>query len=125
MMFGPIYALINLFICILRDVRHSRVDAALSLMDVGTGFFARLKLASNSTICIQFAKEMASLAHAVVDRATNSHVDVNYLRERLSRPDQSPALQGSVLAQSVEESQLRPSGHSNQVSTAPTISCRD
>lgn len=108
MLFGPIYALINLFICILRDPNHSRVDAALSLLDVGAGFFARLKIASNSTISIQFAKQLALLAHAVVERNAKGLAGADYFPERLGRCDQSPVLRDDELVHNVNGNHMQP-----------------
>ena len=113
MLFGPMYALINLFICILRDLNHSRVDNALSLMEVGAGYFARLKIASNSKISIQFAKELALLAHAIVHRNAKGLVGADHaasdpFSERLSSSDQSPVVQDNALVNTVSGNHIQP-----------------
>jgi hypothetical protein len=70
--YGPIVALINLFIYILQNPNHPRVQSDLTLMDVGAGYFARLKFATDSEFSIDFAKEIAVLAYGVSN--DNSHV---------------------------------------------------
>ncbi|KAK5102748.1 hypothetical protein LTS08_003548 [Lithohypha guttulata] len=69
--FTPIYVLVNLFICILQNPTHNQIPLALSLMDLGVGFFTRLHIATNSTVSMQFAKELASLAQGVAEKARN------------------------------------------------------
>jgi hypothetical protein len=68
MFFGPIYALINLFIYILQNPHNPRIQSDLAAMDIGAGFFARLQVATDSELSVQFAKEMAVLAHKVLER---------------------------------------------------------
>jgi len=71
--FGPIYALINLFIYILQAPREPRVQSDLALMDVGAGHFARIQFATASEISFTFAKEMATLAHGAVEKASRRY----------------------------------------------------
>jgi len=56
------YALVNLFIYILQNPRHPRVQSDLALLDVGAGHFARLQIAMDSEVSVDFVKEMATLA---------------------------------------------------------------
>lgn len=67
--FGPIYALLNLFIYILQNPDHPNVNSDVALMDIGAGHFARLEFATDSQISVPFAKEVAALARDVVSRA--------------------------------------------------------
>lgn len=41
-------------------------------MDIGAGFFARLKFATDTDISVDFAKDSATLAHQVAQMAQNS-----------------------------------------------------
>ncbi|KIW27762.1 uncharacterized protein PV07_07470 [Cladophialophora immunda] len=67
--FGPIYALINLFIYILQNPQRFGIQSDLALMEVGAGYFARVKFATSSEISISFAREMATLAREATERA--------------------------------------------------------
>ena len=69
------FALINLFIHILRDLQSSRLSPDLALMDLGAGFFARLQFATDSEISIPFAKDMAALAHSAVENFQNNSIN--------------------------------------------------
>ncbi|EXJ53348.1 uncharacterized protein A1O5_13419 [Cladophialophora psammophila CBS 110553] len=71
--FGPIYALINLFIYILQTPQQPRIQSDLALMDVGAGHFARMQFATDSEISFSFAKEMAALAHEAVEKASRRY----------------------------------------------------
>ncbi|KAK5064847.1 hypothetical protein LTR84_000681 [Exophiala bonariae] len=59
---APICVLTNLFICILQNPGHQQVARALSLMELGTAFFTRLHVASDSAVPMEFAKELTALA---------------------------------------------------------------
>lgn len=76
-------------------------------MDVGAGYFARLKFATDSEFSVGFAKEIAVLAHGVSN--DNSHAspveeDVNTDNDQ-SRVRQG-ATEGTVVQTSEEESAL-------------------
>ncbi|EXJ79926.1 hypothetical protein A1O3_08211 [Capronia epimyces CBS 606.96] len=70
--FGPMYALINLFIYILQTPQQSRIQSDLALMDVAAGHFARMQIATDSEVTFTFAKEVAALAHEAVARGSSS-----------------------------------------------------
>jgi len=67
------YALINLFVCILQAPREPRIQSDLALMDVGAGYFARIQFATASEISFSFAKEMAALAYEAVEKASQRY----------------------------------------------------
>jgi hypothetical protein len=67
--FGPIHALVNLFIYILQHPDLPRVQKDLTLLDLGAGHFAHLEFITDSEISVPFVKEMASLASKAVTRA--------------------------------------------------------
>src|SRR5690348_2448211 len=71
------YALINLFIYILQNPRHPRVQSDLALMDVGAGHFARLQVATDSEISVDFVKEMAALAREASENPRWNYSDKN------------------------------------------------
>src|ERR1700761_779424 len=71
--FGPMYALINLFIYILQSPQRPGIQSDLALMEVGAGYFARVKFATGSEISISFAREMATLAREAAERACGLH----------------------------------------------------
>ncbi|KAI1616602.1 fungal-specific transcription factor domain-containing protein [Exophiala viscosa] len=68
--FGPIHALINLFLYILQDPQRPGVQSDLALMDMGAGYFARVQFLTDSEVSISFVREMASLAHEVTEKAS-------------------------------------------------------
>ena len=91
--FGPMYALINLFIYILQSPQRPGIQSDLALMEVGAGYFARVKFATGSEISISFAREMATLAREAAERACGLHTgstgvaydqDLSRLPQRLS-----------------------------------------
>lgn len=103
--YGPIFALINLFIYILQNPKHPRIQSDLTLMDVGAGYFARLKFATDSEFSIDFPKEIAVLSHGV--SKDNSHAslvgeDIHTDTEP-SRARQG-AIEGTMVQTSEEES---------------------
>jgi hypothetical protein len=73
--FGPMYALITLFIYILQAPREPHIQSDLALMDVGVGHFARIQFATASEISFSFAKEMSNLAHEAVEKASRRYAD--------------------------------------------------
>ena len=73
--FGPIYALINLFIYILQNPKKPGIQSDLALMEVGAGYFARVKFATASEISIDFARELAIIAREATERAHGPHID--------------------------------------------------
>ncbi|EXJ70411.1 uncharacterized protein A1O5_06479 [Cladophialophora psammophila CBS 110553] len=75
--FGPMYALINLFIYILQNPQRPSIQSDLALMEVGAGYFARVKFATGSGISISFAREMATLAREATERVYGN-TDVAY-----------------------------------------------
>jgi hypothetical protein len=81
--FAPIYALISLFVHSLD--RRQKSPATLAMMDIGTGYFARLRLATDSFISMPFAGAITSLAYQSVERAVQ---EVNISMSAL------PALEG-------------------------------
>lgn len=70
--FGPIYALINLFIYILQNPQHPHIQSDLTVMEIGAGYFARLQFVTDSEVCIRFAKEMADLAYEACAKANQN-----------------------------------------------------
>ncbi|OAL39604.1 hypothetical protein AYO20_01001 [Fonsecaea nubica] len=71
--FGPMYALINLFIYILQNPNRYGIQSDLALMEVGAGYFARVKFATASEISISFAREIATLSREATERAHGLH----------------------------------------------------
>jgi len=67
--FGPLYALINLFIHILQHPELPSAQSDLALMDIGAAHFARLEFATDAEISMAFVKEIAALARTAVRRA--------------------------------------------------------
>lgn len=67
--FGPIYALINLFIYILQHSDTPGIQSDLALMEVGVGFFAKVKFTTDSEVSISFVREMAALAQQATETA--------------------------------------------------------
>jgi hypothetical protein len=83
---GPIFALTNLFINILQNPTHPRIQSDLALMDVGAGYLARLKFATDSEVSVDFAKDIAALAHGVAnDKSHGSPMADNVPDNDLSR----------------------------------------
>lgn len=87
------YALINLFIYILQSPQRPGIQSDLALMEVGAGYFARVKFATSSEISISFAREMAAVAREATERAQGRHrggtatahdQDISGLPQRLS-----------------------------------------
>ncbi|KAK5739936.1 hypothetical protein LTR17_005032 [Elasticomyces elasticus] len=85
--FGPIYALISLFVYCL-DRQKTQSD--LASLDVGTGYFARLHLATDSLKLHPFARAIGSLAYdferpspsePTLDRAHGTFTDMSSLTE--------------------------------------------
>ncbi|KAH0846011.1 putative fungal specific transcription factor [Fonsecaea pedrosoi] len=103
--FGPMYALINLFIYILQNPNRYGIQSDLALMEVGAGYFARVKFATASEISISFAREIATLAREATERAHRLHPsstvsggydqDLTYLPQKLS---ENEAVPGQYLA---------------------------
>lgn len=63
------YGVIALFVHILHFPMHQNIESHLTLLDIGAGFFARLKFTTDSDISIDFAKDLATVAHQVVVKA--------------------------------------------------------
>jgi hypothetical protein len=59
--FVPIYALISLFVY--RLDRRRKDPSDLAFMDIGTGYFARIRLATDSLVSTPFARSITSLAY--------------------------------------------------------------
>ncbi|KIW30214.1 uncharacterized protein PV07_05973 [Cladophialophora immunda] len=66
--YGPLYALINLFIQILERIKHPslQTQSDLALMDIGAAHFSRVQFATE--VYIPFAKDIAALARTAVRR---------------------------------------------------------
>ncbi|KAK4939633.1 hypothetical protein LTR10_020133 [Elasticomyces elasticus] len=73
--FGPIHALINLFLYILQDPQRPGVQSDLALMDMGAGYFARVQFLTDSEVSVSFAREMASLAHEATEKISRRQDD--------------------------------------------------
>ncbi|KAK5199661.1 hypothetical protein LTR92_000202 [Exophiala xenobiotica] len=67
--FGPIYALINLFIHTLQNPTHSRVQSDLALMEASAGHFARLQFTTDFEISFPFTRALVELARDAVQLA--------------------------------------------------------
>jgi hypothetical protein len=85
--FGPIYSLINLFIYILHNPKSPQIQSDLALMDVGSGFFARLRFSTDGKISIVLANEMALLATRYLNESRQSTVQGSALN---SQPHHTP-----------------------------------
>lgn len=106
-LFGPIYSLINMFIYILHNPQSPESQSDLALMDVGSGYFARLRVSTDSQISITLAKEMALLATqylnepqqgAAQDSALNSQPPhlLNKPKERAAAGKPMPTFESSL-----------------------------
>jgi hypothetical protein len=106
--FGPMYALINLFIYILQTPQQPRIQSDLALMDVGAGHFARMQFATDSEISFSFTKEMAALAHEAVEKACRRYAgnDSVSTEADLSRFPQE--MSDSITNRGVLEEDLQP-----------------
>ena len=62
-------ALINLFICVLKNTRSPSVLSDLSLLDMAAGHFARMELVTSQEVSFPFGREVASLARQVAASA--------------------------------------------------------
>jgi hypothetical protein len=62
----PMFALINLFICVLKNMRSDIVHSDLSLLDMAVGHFARLEIVTSYELSFPFGREVASLARQSV-----------------------------------------------------------
>ena len=58
----PMVALINLFVCVLKNMRQTTADSDLSLLDMAAGHFARMELITAYQLSFPFGREVASLA---------------------------------------------------------------
>ncbi|KAK5162732.1 uncharacterized protein LTR77_011215 [Saxophila tyrrhenica] len=58
--FGPVYAMTSLFVYCLDEGADV---CSLALLDVATGYFARLQLATGAVVPARVARELSSLAH--------------------------------------------------------------
>lgn len=70
--FTPFYVLTNLFVCVLRNPRHDRITLILSLMDLGAAFFIRLHIATDSVVCMEFARYLTELARSTVQASKST-----------------------------------------------------
>lgn len=88
------YALIILFIHILREPCGPTADSDLLLLGVGAAHFLRLEFASGSEISIPFAKDLNSLARLAMLRRKSTHLppvlDGNTVCRERSGTVQSP-----------------------------------
>lgn len=67
--FGPIYAVINLFIHILQNPNSPTIQSDLLLLDIGATHFTHLQLATDSEMAIPFAKDITAFARSAVQYA--------------------------------------------------------
>lgn len=67
--FISLYALIALFVHILRNPTATETASDLALMNVAVGYFSRLELATDMMFVYQFIQDATSIARFVVDRA--------------------------------------------------------
>lgn len=62
-------AFVNLFVYIIRFPKLSTIQMDLSLLDVISGYFGRLELATGAKKSFPFVRDLAQCAHAVVARS--------------------------------------------------------
>ncbi|KEF55737.1 uncharacterized protein A1O9_08487 [Exophiala aquamarina CBS 119918] len=108
--YSPLYAVVNLFIGILHDpsLGSSRTD--LYLMDVATGYFARLEYSTDSQWSVPLVKDVAILARSAVETPIGApshiHSDVENLPTANSsfsspEPMSEPATDGNGITRDV------------------------
>ncbi|KIV79464.1 hypothetical protein PV11_07026 [Exophiala sideris] len=94
--FGPIHALINLFLYILQYPQRPGVQSDLALMDMGAGYFARVQYSTDSEVSISFAREMASLAHEATANVSRRQEDNGGLAYNQDLPKLPPISSASM-----------------------------
>lgn len=65
----PIYALVSLFIHLLKAPSSDSAPSDIVMTEIAAGFFARLEFATDAVVCIPFLKEVPRYARHVVERA--------------------------------------------------------
>lgn len=70
--FGPINAVVNLFIYILKHPENPRIQSDIALLNIGAGHFARLEFATDAEISFPFVTEIAALAREAVKKARSN-----------------------------------------------------
>lgn len=65
---APMYALINLFVHILRQPNES-TQSDLNLLEIGAAHFSRLELATESEVSFPFVRDLVALARTTVTKA--------------------------------------------------------
>ncbi|KAJ5746512.1 hypothetical protein N7520_011694 [Penicillium odoratum] len=68
----PMFALINLFICVLKSPTAPSSNSSLALLDMAAGHFGHMEFITTSELSFPFAREAASLARKVVKAAAQS-----------------------------------------------------
>ncbi|KAK5304001.1 hypothetical protein LTR99_004457 [Exophiala xenobiotica] len=99
--FGPIYALINLFIHTLQNPTHSRVQSDLALMEASAGHFARLQFTTDFEISFPFTRALVELARDAVQLAGKVPPAYMHKEPLQTQHDQSTAGCESALAKDI------------------------
>ena len=68
----PLYASIELFIHLLRDPTAPNAQADLTLLEIGSGHFARLEFTSDSYMSIPFVRDITQIARNAVEVHKNA-----------------------------------------------------
>ena len=104
--FGPMYAMINLFIHCLDQPQDGTLRSDLAILDIGAGYFAGLQLATDSVVSIPFARELAALAHETSKKSSrlgnpivtsNHHLPVDTASHRAVEIDVNGTLSADQL----------------------------
>jgi hypothetical protein len=62
----PMLALINLFICTLQRPLAPSVQSDIALLEMGTGYFAQLEIATSSALVFPFTRNVAAMARRAI-----------------------------------------------------------
>ncbi|KAH6962536.1 fungal-specific transcription factor domain-containing protein [Ilyonectria sp. MPI-CAGE-AT-0026] len=70
--YHPLIAILNLFIHILRFPNLPTVQADLALLDIATGYFSRVELATGASMSFRFVRDLSKCAQDVVSKTPTS-----------------------------------------------------
>lgn len=85
----PLYAVVNLFISLLHDPSLGSSKTDLHLMDVATGYFARLEYSTDSQWSVPLVRDVAILARSAVETNSRAPSHVRSDEENLSTANPS------------------------------------
>ncbi|KAK3678483.1 hypothetical protein LTR78_001780 [Recurvomyces mirabilis] len=95
--FGPIYALISLFVCCLSS---ETTQSDLAIMEIGTGYFGRIYVSTDSLISVPFVRTLTTL---VAERSAPLHARDDLTSNQQGIDDEFSRLGGADSTLDVED----------------------